>query len=121
MKITDLVDKKGKVDISKMFDDEGNLDEEALDVLSSKKPIIPIISGEQKKKLGIKVNRDRYSEFPKRLPTFNMLPLPPDEHEHIGLYESKQNLYLITAHAFNILMEKIELLEEELKKLKGQK
>jgi len=82
-------------------------------------PILPVVSQKTLAKMSIKQNRTRFKEFPSRLPTSGMMPLPVDEHEHIGNYESKQNLYLITAHAFNTLMEKLESLEQEVKKLKG--
>ena len=75
------------------------------------KPILPIVDEKKIKEFCVKKNRDRVV-LPNRLPTKGLLPFPIDEHEHIGNYESKQNLYLILAHAYNKCMERIEKLEE---------
>ena len=114
--LKNLLKPDGKADISKIIDPKtGQLIEEALDVLAVGKPIIPIVPEGRRKHLSIKENRDRYTNFPNRLPTGGMMPLPPDEHELIGLYESKQNLYLIIAHAYNKIMERLDQIEEQLK------
>ena len=62
--------------------------------------------------MSVKVEIDRYATFPDRLPTNGELPHPPDEHERIGMYETKKDLYLITANAYNKLMERLEALEQ---------
>jgi len=69
----------------------------------------------------VKQNRVRFkdkAEFPDRLPTSDLTPYPIDEDDFIGQFESKKNLYLTTAFAFNKAMERIEQLEAEVKKLK---
>ena len=95
------------------------LTKKEINKLIQDKPIMPLITSEEASNIysGYKKNRDRYEIMPNRLPTCDLLPLPPDEHKHIGELESKQNLYLITAHAYNKLMELIESLEERIKKL----
>ena len=52
------------------------------------------------------------------LPTFGLLPKEIMVGQMIGMYESKQDLYLIFAHRCNALQEQINLLLEEVKKLK---
>lgn len=116
-KLEDLLGPEGSLDITSMFDESGRIDTEKLEVLTREKPVIPPLLEGRQKQLSVKINRDRYSEFPKTLPTMDMLPLPPDEHEHIGLYESKQNLYLLLAHAYNLLMERCDKLEEQIEAL----
>lgn len=69
--------------------------------------------------MSVKVNIDRYVTFPDRLPTNGEMPHPPDEHARIGIYETKKDLYLITAHAYNKVMERIEVLEQEIQQLKN--
>jgi hypothetical protein len=55
---------------------------------------------------------------PVSLPTFNLNPKEILEGQLIGMCESKQDLYLIFAHRCNDLQAEIELLKEEIKKLK---
>jgi hypothetical protein len=50
---------------------------------------------------------------PKELPTFGMKPKEIMEGQCIGLYESKQDIYLILAHRCNDLQRQVD----ELKKL----
>ena len=64
----------------------------------------------------IKKNRDFYKSFPRRLPTFGKMPLPPDEHKHIGMYESKQTLYLLIAHAYNTIMDRLDEFDKSVQK-----
>ncbi len=47
-----------------------------------------------------------------RLPTMGMLPKQIMEGQMIGLYESKQDLYLIMAYYINQLLDRIEVLEK---------
>lgn len=54
---------------------------------------------------------------PKELPTFNIKPKEIREGQMIGMYESKQDLYLIFAHRCNELQEEIEELKLKIKKL----
>ena len=81
--------------------------------VSIEKPLIEPATKEEKAIFSFKVNRDPYMEFPDRLPTFGKMPLPPDEHKHIGLYENKQTIYLLLAHAYNKVMERLDKLEEK--------
>lgn len=70
---------------------------------------------------GVKQNRVRIpfkEDIPNRLPTAGLLPYPIDEDDFIGEFESKKNIYLTFAHAFNKAMERIEYLEDEIKTLK---
>jgi len=78
------------------------------------------VTPERLKEMSVKKNRTPLEEFPERLPDYGLKPLPVDEHEHIGMYESKQTLYLTMAHAFNKVMVRIEQLEDEVKKLKSK-
>lgn len=57
-------------------------------------------------------------DMPERLQTMGLLPVLPDEHKLIGYYESKQTLYLLIAHAYNKLQDRIDELEKKLKWLK---
>lgn len=105
-----------KIDIEQLKT-KGVLDTEKIHKMAEEKPLVAPVSSEKIREFGIKANRDR-EELPDRLPTFSLLPMPIDEHEHIGLYESKQNLYLTFAHAYNRLVQRIEDLEKEVAKLK---
>jgi hypothetical protein len=88
---------------------------EELDKLIIKKPILPEITETEFIDMSVKLNRDRYTQFPDRLPTNGLLPLPVDEHKHIGNYESLHTLYLTIANAYNKLMERVEQLEKKVK------
>ena len=69
---------------------------------------------------GLKQNRKRMldkTEFPDRLPIAGLTPYPIDEDAFIGQFESKKNLYLTLAYAFNKAMERIEILERQLSDL----
>ena len=48
---------------------------------------------------------------PSRLPTMGMLPKEILQGQMVGMYESKQDLYLIMAHFINDLLDRIEVLE----------
>jgi len=70
---------------------------------------------------GVKQNRialKDITEFPDRLPTGDLTPYPIDEHDFIGQFESKKNIYLTLAYSYNKLMDRIEKLEAEIIKLK---
>lgn len=112
--IKDLLNKEGKVQFSKLLKEDGSFDMESLQALESEKPVLPSVSREKSRELSVKKNRDRYTGFPEELPVYDMMPLPPDEHELIGLFESKQNLYLLIAHAYNKLSKKCKELEKRL-------
>ena len=62
--------------------------------------------------MSVKVEIDRFATFPDRLPTNDQLPHPPDEHDRIGMYETKKDLYLTIANAYNKIMERLEALED---------
>jgi len=59
-------------------------------------------------------NRKR-TDVPKILPTFGLKPKEIREGQMIGMFESKQDLYLIMAHRINQLQEEIELLKTKIK------
>lgn len=59
----------------------------------------------------IEVKRRPRTEPPKRLPTLGMKPKQLKEGQMVGMYESKQDLYLLIAW----LSERVTDLEEELK------
>ncbi len=82
--------------------------------IKSLEPLCPEEIG--KVPLGIKQNRIRMEnleDFPDRLPTSGLMPYPIDEDDFIGQFESKKNIYLTLAHAFNKAMERIEELEKQ--------
>jgi len=55
---------------------------------------------------------NRVREIPPTiLPTFNIKPKKIREGQMIGMYESKQDLYLIMAHRLNELQAEIDLLK----------
>lgn len=49
---------------------------------------------------------------PTRLPTMGILPKELFEGQMVGMYESKQDLYLTMAHYINDLLDRIEALEQ---------
>ena len=57
---------------------------------------------------------------PKELPTFGIKPKEIREGQMIGMYESKQDLYLIMAHRCNELQKEIDLLKQEIIILKNK-
>jgi DNA gyrase/topoisomerase IV subunit B len=61
-------------------------------------------------------NRQRI-DLPDRLPTFGLKPKKIREGQMIGMYESKQDLYLISAQIYNKLQNKIDELEGKLSKM----
>jgi hypothetical protein len=79
---------------------------------------------------GLKQNRIRIEtedEFPDQLPTAGLFPYPIDEDDFIGEFETKKNLYLTFAHAYNKLMRRTnyllqqnETLKAEIEKLKNK-
>ncbi len=86
--------------------------------VKSLEPLCPEEIG--KVPFGVKQNRVRLesvAEFPERLPTNGLMPYPIDEHDFIGQLESKKNIYLTFAHAFNKAMERIEELEKQVSDL----
>jgi hypothetical protein len=122
MKIEDFYKpNKNIIDAEKFFKEDGTVDEEKLEFLEQEKPIITTARDDVRFKFfSIKENRDRYQVFPDRLPTRNLLPQPIDAHEMIGQIESKQNIYLTIANAYNKAMEKIESLEARIKELENK-
>lgn len=54
-----------------------------------------------------------------RLPTLGMKPKKILEGQMVGMYESKQDLYLMIAHVNNTLLDRIEILEAEVEALKN--
>ena len=54
-----------------------------------------------------------------RLPTLGMKPKKILEGQMVGMYESKQDLYLMIAHVNNTLLDRIEQLEAEVAALKN--
>lgn len=54
--------------------------------------------------------RDRVKP-PDRLPTMGLFPKQILEGQMVGMFESKQDLYLIMAHYINDLLDRIEVLE----------
>lgn len=70
--------------------------------------------------LCVKQNRKRikdHASFPEFLPTHGLTPYPIDDHPFIGQFESKKNLYLILAHAYNKLMRRTNFLLKEVERL----
>jgi len=55
---------------------------------------------------------------PKELPTYKLSPKEIREGQMIGMYESKQDLYLIFAHRCNELQKEVDELKEIVKDLK---
>jgi hypothetical protein len=53
----------------------------------------------------------------KKLPTYGLNPKEILEGQMIGMYESKQDIYLILAHRCNDLQEEIDILKKRLQKL----
>lgn len=58
---------------------------------------------------------------PKELPTFNIKPKEFRVGQMIGMYESKQDLYLIFAWRCNEMQKKIDELETKVANLEKQK
>lgn len=56
---------------------------------------------------------------PEVLPTMGMKPKKMFEGQMIGMFESKQDLYLMIAHVNNTLLDKIKQLEDEINLLKS--
>jgi hypothetical protein len=55
-----------------------------------------------------------------KFPTFGIKPKVVREGQMIGMFESKQDLYLLFAHKINDLMDEIDSLRQEIKKLKKE-
>ena len=100
-----------KTDLTKYKRKDGTFD---ADRLASEKPLFPQVD-RNRDEFHAKVNRDR-KELPDRLPTAGLLPMPIDDHELIGELETKQNIYLTFAHAYNKLIDRIEKLEAKMDK-----
>jgi len=97
------------IDAEKVFDQTGQADSDYLKILSEQKPLLPDLkSSDRLKYFSIKENRDRYIDFPERLLTRGLKPFPVDAHEQIGQYESKHNLYLTTAAAYNLIQDRLD-------------
>jgi len=109
------------IDAEKLFDANGVMDEEYYNLLITELPITPQFKRNARNKfLLFKENRVRYEKMPERLPTNNLLPLPIDAHEKIGEYETRHNIYLTIANAYNKAMEKIEILEARITELESK-
>lgn len=106
-------------DLIKKVDGKSVIDKDAVEKLWKGKKFEEGITEDDFLLMSVKVNIDRYATFPERLPTGGEMPHPPDEHDRIGLYETKKDLYLILANAYNKVMERIEVLEQEIQQLKN--
>lgn len=94
--------------------------DEAMKLHSDNPDDYDIVENERELKgLSVKINNKRFDKFPDRLPA-DKLPHPVDEHSLMGMYETKRDLYLTIAHAFNKAMERIENLEKQVYKLTRQ-
>ena len=58
-------------------------------------------------------NRERVLP-PKILPTCNIKPKKIREGQMVGMYESKQDIYLILAHRINQLQDEIDILKSKI-------
>ena len=76
----------------------------------------PIASEEEKE-----VSFRKRIKPPKKLPVFGLKPKEILEGQMIGMYESKQDIYLILAHRCNDLQDKIDALEARIKDLEDKK
>lgn len=90
-------------------------------------PLLQEVTDEEFAEMAVKKNRKRYKKLPNHLPTKARMPYPPDEHKLIGNFESKQDLYLLFANAYNRLMKRTdhliarnEELESRLAKLESR-
>lgn len=52
---------------------------------------------------------------PRRLPTKGLKPKEVMEGQMVGMFESKQDLYLMMAHYINDLLDRVEELEQQVK------
>lgn len=73
----------------------------------------PLSTGNEEEILAFRERKDP----PEILKTNNIKPKEIREGQMIGMYESKQDLYLTFAHRCNALQEKVNALEKRLKKL----
>jgi hypothetical protein len=73
----------------------------------------PLASSEEKE-----VSYRKRVKPSKTLPTYGLKPKEILEGQMIGMYESKQDIYLIMAHRCNDMQIEIDELREEVKKLK---
>ena len=64
-------------------------------------------------------NRKRI-DLPDRLPTYGLKAKEIREGQMIGMYESKQDLYLITAQVYNALQDRINTLELSIQNLQNK-
>ncbi len=104
-------------DLIKKVDGKSVIDEAEVKKIWGSKKFEKDITKDNGLLMSVKVEVDRYTTFPDRLPTNGELPHPPDEHDRIGMYETKKDIYLITANAYNKLMERIEVLEQAVRDL----
>lgn len=61
---------------------------------------------------GYDVRKRHRVDPPMRLPTMGLKPKQLLQGQMVGMYESKQDLYLIMAHYINQLLDRIEALEK---------
>lgn len=64
--------------------------------------------------VGYEARKRNRKKPPVRLPTMGMLPKQLLEGQMVGMYESKQDLYLMMAHYINDLLDRVERLEKAL-------
>lgn len=98
-------------DLIKKVDGKSVIDEKELQKIWKGKKFEEDVTEDDHLLMSVKVEIDRYTDFPDRLPTGGDMPHPPDEHDRIGMYESKRDLYLLIANAYNKIMERLEALE----------
>jgi len=58
---------------------------------------------------------------PKKLPVFGLKPKEFMEGQMIGMYESKQDIYLTLAHRCNDLQDEVDALKDRIKDLEDKK
>lgn len=61
----------------------------------------------------IEIRRRPRKSPPDRLPTLGILPKELLEGQLVGMYESKQDLYLLMAHYINQLLDRVDELEKQ--------
>jgi hypothetical protein len=75
----------------------------------------PLVTLEEKELLTRKRNIP-----PKKLPTFGLKPKDIRIGQMIGMYESKQDIYLTFAHRCNEMQEELDILKEKLNKIEKE-
>lgn len=103
-----LAERKAFYDAAKekMMNPFKNFDPKKFEPIKPEEDLEPEIYARQRKKQSGK------------FPTFGIEPKVIREGQMIGMYESKQDLYLMFAHKINDLVDEIELLKKEMASLK---